>query len=222
MELVPKNYLTPPVDWEYKYWKTLATLQNISGKLEENKIYPAINKLDYWEKTLEAFLKNAYNVVPNTPEIDYEPLKVIEEEHSSIEDFMELMRFALKNVKILKQKAEIKLKELMQLIYLEPVGIYSLNTSEGFLLINNYGKTEKYIYQLWNIRTTSRFPIFQVFWLGYKETISSDIQSEKQNTIKRFSYRWSNPAFFYVESKVSLPSYSAVIPVSLLKIREFL
>jgi hypothetical protein len=220
------NWLTENhIDFEYKKYQLLAYLQEVSKNFDTRKLYPFLRELIDHHRTLLAFRNNQEILKKGFKEelieIDLEKFALLYESlvHDSwmMEEIMKIVDFSIPKFEQYVKEGSKKFDEIAMSMKFETIGIESLRTEEGYLMLedNSGSGTRVYEYQIsiFERPDASYRGINTEFISEYKRSITTTYEAIKIDVVKTCA-KYSNPATFLISTEMTLPLEETFLPVA--------
>jgi len=226
MASLSKNWITEKhIDFEYKKYLLLAYLQQVSGQFEETRLYPSLSELIDHYKNVVALKENKRSLYDSFPErmssADLTTFKVIYEKILADDQLMQEIESILEYSIPQFEKYLADGKKIYDFIegslHITPVGIMSLNPSEGYFLLKNGGTRETQVYEyqisMFEQSTEKYRGIYTSYICSYEKTLGNTFENIKSDLI-RYHKKLPNPATYLIEAELQLPIEETLLPMA--------
>ncbi|MCS6832270.1 MAG: hypothetical protein NZ521_01740 [Flammeovirgaceae bacterium] len=226
MKKLHDNWLTEGlIDYEYKKYIVLAYLQSARKELDAKKLYPTFSDLIFHYQNLLKIKENKSLIYESFPkEISKADFERLELSYRSIVQDDEMMRiieeiiyFSLPKFKQLLLEGKEIYENIEKSLEIIQVGLSSLYTDEGYLMLSEYKMRETKIYQYQITVFKSAYEQFRGINLTYLESITKGIgetyENVKINLVKKYK-TFQNPSTYLIVSKIPCPLEETFIPVA--------
>ncbi|MFN3341449.1 MAG: hypothetical protein ACK40M_02060 [Flavobacteriales bacterium] len=225
-------FLQPSIDFELKSYTLLGWLQSACLEVNESKIYPAFEDLQFHLRSLEQFKTETDTLQEQFPkEIEHlytgNPPKIIyktkHEPDSQFSIIRSIIDWSIPRVGSAYKSTEERLLEIKSNTELFPVGIEPMYKKEGFLFIPD-GDRELQIfsYRIGTIieKESASEPVLNTqFVMRQCWTISTTLNAIKSDILKQSDIV---PAVYFLRSEKSLPVNETLLPIAKIRLMEYL
>ena len=225
MKTLSPNWITEGLmDAEYKQYVLMAYLQHVSSQFHKVELYPSMADLVFHYNNLLEVKKNHQLIQEQFPKeltkADFENLKLEYKKLIDDNDFMAVLNEVIDySLPRLRQYLE-EGKEIYQLIEnnleIQPVGLQSLNTDEGYLLlIPQPGKTVQIYQYACTIYTQPKetFRAINTTFLEEQKLSYANNIEQVKISIHRTYQTFGMPATFSIEAKIAAPLQPTLLPI---------
>lgn len=226
MKELNKNWLTDGlIDFEYKKYVLLAYLQGVQSEFNERKLFPVFSDLLSHHRNLVLLRQNKSLLRESFPKelsgADLERLelmyKEIIEDDAIMNELEEVMSFAIPKFEQQLNTAKTIFEEVESVMSITPIGIYSLNSDNGFMFLYVNGKKETNVYEYEITIFEGADEKYRGIHLNFLETVAKPVytpyESLKMAMTKKYPRR-SNPATYLVNSNIEYPVDHAILPIA--------
>lgn len=212
------------IDFELKRYTLLAYLQEVNKYFDQHKLYPQLADLIFHYSNLVSFRENKKFLQEKFPkqltDINLKQLEILYERMIADDELMEeletIINYSAKEMKsTISSGAEIY-ESVENSLKIAPVGIIPLETSEGYMFLQN-ASNQTYVYYY-------RITMFEKHDEKYRGIKTNYISSWQKNfvntyvTIKseliRQRRELPNPAVYSVETGLKFPIQETILPIA--------
>ncbi len=212
------------IDFEQKKYTLLAYLQHVNGYFDQHKLYPELSDIIFHYNNIVAFRENRRFLQEHFPkqltEINMQKLQVVYEKMIEDSELMnqleEIIHYSAQEIKTTIQNGTEIYEFVEAKLNIEPVGIISLDTKEGYLLIcdGRHQSTVAYeyhltIYEKHNEKYRGIRTSFVNQWIRSVSNSPENIKAELIRNRRDFP----NPAVYNVETELTYPMEETLLPV---------
>ena len=213
------------IDFELKRYTLLAYLQEVNKYFNQHKLYPQLADLIFHYNNLVSFRENKKYLQEKFPkqltDINLKQLELLYERMIADDELMEeletIINYSAKEMKsTISSGAEIY-ESVEYSLKIAPVGIIPLETSEGYMFLQNASSNQTYVYYY-------RITMFEKHDEKYRGIKTDYINSWQKNfvntyvTIKseliRQRRELPNPAVYSVETGLKFPIQETILPIA--------
>lgn len=212
------------IDFELKRYTLLAYLQEVNKYFNQHKLYPQLADLIFHYNNLVSFRENKKFLQEKFPkqltDINLKQLEMLYEKMIADDGLMEeleaIINYSANEMKTtISSGAEIY-ESVENSLKIAPVGIIPLETSEGYMFLQN-ASSQTYVYYY-------RITIFEKHDERYRGIKTSYISSWQKNFVNTYSNIKSelirqrkdfpNPAVYSVETDLKFPIQETILPIA--------
>ncbi len=221
-----ENWLTEGlIDFEYKKYVLLAYLKKVKESFHRVELYPFLSDMVYHYRNLQAIHDNKSLIFDAFPkELSTEDLENLElnyrtimEDDAIMKEIESIIEFALPQLKSHLEEGSVIYEYVESKCEIEPIGLSSLATNEGYLFISQPPESETKIYRYHTTIFGNSADEYRGLNLNYiykeKRSLSNTYEKIKLNLIKEF-HDLPNPATFLILSKLKFPFTPTLMPVA--------
>ncbi len=213
------------IDFELKRYTLLAYLQEVNKYFNEHKLYPQLADLIFHYNNLVSFRENKKYLQEKFPkqltDINLKQLEVLYERMIADDELMqeleEIITYSANEMKTtISSGAEIY-ESVENSLKIAPVGIIPLETSEGYMFLQNASSHQTYVYYY-------RITMFEKHDERYRGIKTDYINSWQQNFVNTYGNIKSelirqrkelpNPAVYSVETGLRFPIQETILPIA--------
>lgn len=226
MERLNKDWITEGLqDFEYKKYILLAYLKHIEQHFADQELYPFMSDLIERYEDLKLLSSEKRSIKAEFPKrisrVDLNKLeliyKKIYEEDELPAEIEELINYAIPTMEHTLGKGKAVHEEVSSTLEIDTVGIIPLYKEEGYLFMENGGRsaTEVFQYSLKKfILHNEQFRGIHFQWIDrFARGIGDTFESLKVSLIKTYRLL-PNPATFVIHSQRPLPLEQTLLPMS--------
>lgn len=213
------------IDFELKKYTLLAYLQEINHCFRQNKLYPQLGDLIYHYNNLVSFRDTKKFLQQQFPKriaaVDLQRLQILYEQIAADDELMEeletIIQFSLPEMNGAIQGGTEIYEFVEDQLNIAPVGIVSLDSQEGYMLLcdGHAADTRVYQYRLTIFeRHDEKFRGIHTHFIdSYTRSLANTQQSIKSDLIRNFR-ELPNPAVYTVETDLVFPVEETLLPVA--------
>lgn len=226
MESLKENWLTEGlIDFEFKKYQLLAYLQKVKKSFKRTELYPFLSDLVFHYRNLKSISENKGLIRESFPkEISMEGFKNLELSYKKIVDddavmqeIEDILWYAMPKVKDSLDEGSFLYEYVESQCEIAPVGLASLYSKEGYMLIAQppLKQTEIYRYQISIFQQSNETMrgIHTQYLHTEERTFSNTFEQIKLKLIKQFS-DLPNPSTYLITSKSKFPFTQTLMPVA--------
>jgi hypothetical protein len=226
MENLKKEWLTDGlIDFEYKKYVLLAYLKTAKESFQKVELYPFLADLVFHYRNLLSIKESKTLIYESFPkELSMENLQKLEvtykkiiEDDAVMREIAAIIEFALPQFKSSLDEGSYVYDYVESQCELSPVGLTSLYTNEGYLLISQppQKNTDIYRYQvsIFDNASESMRGLNTKLVKTTERSFSNSYENIKLQLIKEFS-ELPNPSVYLIRSKMKFPYAPTLMPVA--------
>lgn len=220
------NWLTEGlIDYEYKKYVLLAYLKKVKESFQRVELYPFLSDMVYHYRNLIAIQANKSMIYDAFPkELSSEDLKKLEvnyrtilEDDAIMKELESIIEFAIPQLKSHLEEGSVIYEYVESKCEIEPVGLTSLATNDGYLFITQPPETETKIFRyrttIFGSSTDTLRGINLQYVFREKRTVSNSYEKMKLKLIRQFK-DLPNPATFLIVPRLKFPFTATLMPVA--------
>ena len=213
------------IDFELKRYTLLAYLQEVNKYFNQQKLYPQLADLIFHYNNIVSFRENKKYLQEQFPkqltEVNLKQLEVLYERMIADDELMEELENII-NYSVNKMKSAITsgteiYEKVEDSFKIAPVGIIPLETSEGYMFLQNASLHHTFVYYY-------RITMFEKHDEKYRGIKTTYIESWQKNLVNTFGNIKSelirqrrelpNPAVYSIETELNYPLEETLLPIA--------
>ncbi|MEO6219899.1 MAG: hypothetical protein ABIO81_05690 [Ginsengibacter sp.] len=213
------------IDFELKKYTLLAYLQHVNSYFNQNKLYPQLADIIFHFNNIVAFRENRRFLQEHFPrqlteinikklQLEYE--KIIEDDEL-MKELEEIVHYAEQKIKTAIQNGTEIYEFVEAKLNIEPVGLIPLDTTEGYLLINDghFNTTVAYQYHLtiYEKHDEKYRGIKTALIQQWIRSISNSAENIKAELIRN-RRDLPNPAVYKIQTSLAYPMDETLLPIA--------
>ena len=226
VEHLNKNWITEnQIDFEYKKYTLLAYLQHVSENFTDQRLYPYLSDLIEHYRNLKSLRENKQHLYNLFPErivgSDMEQFKLIYEkivqDDALMSEIETIVNYSIPQMELYLKEGKKIYDFVEERLRIFPVGIISLNTEEGYVMLKTGSCPDTLVYEyhisIFENPSEKYRGIHFSYVTTYEKSLLNTFESIKSDLLK-YHREMPNAAAFVIQTDLNLPFEETFLPLA--------